>query len=100
MSLEQPQEAKRPATDEDPSVRFDLLPNDEQRQLLAQRLESLPERLRLLLALRYLEGLGVAELASALSMSPDEVGLGLTEAMQALMRSPEAAGPAKEGNPE
>lgn len=100
MSLEQPQEARRRATDEEVSIRFDLLPGHEQRQLLLERLEDLPERLRLLLALRYLEGLGVAELATALSMSPEEVGRGLTEAMQALMRSPEAGGAARKENQE
>ena len=47
-------------------------------------LDRLPEQQRLLLSLRYLEGLGVAELAAAFALSPEQVSESLAEAMQSL----------------
>ena len=45
---------------------------DQRKQIVAEAIENLPEQSRMLLALRYYEGLGISELAETLgSTQPD-----------------------------
>lgn len=63
------------------------LPLPRRRQIVADAVAGLPDRLRLILALRYCEGLGVRELAEALDLSPREVHRAIAEAVTAVYRS-------------
>jgi len=63
------------------------LPLPRRRQIVAEAVERLPDRLRLVLALRYCEGLGVRELAEALELPPREVHRAISEAVTEIYRS-------------
>jgi DNA-directed RNA polymerase specialized sigma24 family protein len=63
------------------------LPLASRRGIVSQALEGLPEGLRLLLALRYCEGLGVRELADALQLPPREVQRAMSAAVSEIYRS-------------
>lgn len=63
------------------------LPLSQRRQIVADSVERLPQRLKLVLALRYCEGLGVRELAETLELSPREVHRAIAEAVTEVYRS-------------
>ena len=63
------------------------LPAAHRRQIVAEAVERLPDRLRLILALRYCEGLGVRELAEALGLTPREVHRAISAAVTEVYRS-------------
>lgn len=49
--------------------------------IVSEAIEELPDPAKLLLALRYYEGLGVAELSAALGLTADEIHRQLTAAL-------------------
>lgn len=55
-------------------------------QTLRRALDRLPHEQRLMLSLRYVEGLGVEELAEAFAVPPQRVTDALSAAMQSLAR--------------
>ena len=57
------------------------LPADQRQEIVAHAVEELPESAKLLLALRYYEGLGVEELSDALDLRTDEVSRQITTAV-------------------
>ncbi|MFH1144409.1 MAG: sigma factor-like helix-turn-helix DNA-binding protein [Candidatus Eisenbacteria bacterium] len=68
----------------------DVTPSAGER-IVRETLEGLPERARLLVALRFLEGLGLEDLSAALGLSPSdadrEIGAALSAIEQALDRA-------------
>jgi len=57
------------------------LPRAVRERVVVEAIDRLPERARLLVALRYFEGLGLAELAAALGLPPAEVDRQITAAV-------------------
>ncbi len=62
------------------------LPLPRRRQIVTEAIEGLPESLRLVLTLRYCEGLGVRELAETLDLTPREVNRAISAAVTAVYR--------------
>jgi DNA-directed RNA polymerase specialized sigma24 family protein len=63
------------------------LPLSRRLRVVADAVETLPERSRVLLALRYYEGLGVEELSDALGLTPKEVHGGISLAVTSIHRA-------------
>jgi DNA-directed RNA polymerase specialized sigma24 family protein len=63
------------------------LPMDRRKQVVVQAIEQLPEQARMLLALRYYEGLGVDELAEALRSNPNAIREAIGKAVESVYRS-------------
>jgi len=63
------------------------LPLLRRRQIVTEAIERLPEPLRLVLTLRYCEGLGVRELAETLELTPREVNRAISTAVTEIYRS-------------
>jgi DNA-directed RNA polymerase specialized sigma24 family protein len=63
------------------------LPLPKRRQIVSDAVERLPEPLRLVLTLRYCEGLGVRELAETLDLTPREVNRAISTAVTEIYRS-------------
>ncbi len=67
------------------------LPLNRRKQVVGEAIGGLPERQRVILALRYCDGLGVRELADAMQLTPREVNRaissGVSEVYRTLMRA-------------
>ena len=63
------------------------LPLDQRRQVVVQSMDQLPEQARMLLALRYYEGLGMDELAEAMGSNPGDIRQAIGKAVETVYRS-------------
>jgi DNA-directed RNA polymerase specialized sigma24 family protein len=63
------------------------LPLPQRCQIVSEEVDRLPEPLRLILTLRYCEGLGVRELAEILDLTPREVNRSISVAVSEIYRS-------------
>jgi RNA polymerase sigma factor (sigma-70 family) len=63
------------------------LPAAVRKKIVAEQIAKLPERSRLVLALRYCEGLGVRELSQALGLTRTEVSREISRSVSAVYRA-------------